>query len=75
MIALYNVFFISRLWALFNDSTQQVNPPSVKAMSGMSLPLLLDERWLVALLPAMFVPTIIAFAYVRWMAWQFFKHN
>lgn len=36
---------------------------------------LIPERWLVVLLPIMYIPTVVVFGYVRWMAWQFFKHN
>lgn len=35
----------------------------------------LDRHWLYSLLPAMYVPTIVAFAYVNWLGWKFFRHN
>jgi hypothetical protein len=35
----------------------------------------IDRRWLVALLPSMYVPLMVVFAYWNWLGWQFFRHN
>ncbi|CUG89689.1 transmembrane protein, putative [Bodo saltans] len=35
----------------------------------------IDPKWMTTLLPAMYVPTIVLFAYCNWLGWKFFQHN
>ena len=35
----------------------------------------IDRRWLVALLPPLYVPLSVIFSYWNWLGWQFFRHN
>lgn len=34
-----------------------------------------DSEWLMAVLPTMYMPTIVVFAYCCWVGWKFFQRN
>jgi len=35
----------------------------------------IDPAWLQTIMPAMYVPTVVVWAYLNWAGWQFFTHN
>lgn len=34
-----------------------------------------DSEWLMAVLPVMYLPTTVVFAYCCWVGWKFFQRN
>lgn len=60
----YVIWFLWRTWSLL-ISKQIVH-------DGASS---IDRDWLTLLLPAMYIPTIVVFAYCNWLGWKFFQHN
>ena len=59
-------YFLWFLWSLWGIGMGPV------VHSGASS---IDQRWMNVLLPAMYVPTIVVFAYCNWLGWKFFQHN
>jgi hypothetical protein len=59
----YAVFLVVGVWRLAQQPV--VHEP------GSSI----DAGWLMVLLPAMWVPTIVVWSFVNWLGWQFFRHN
>mmetsp|Transcript_66299 Transcript_66299/g.76937 ORF Transcript_66299/g.76937 Transcript_66299/m.76937 type:complete len:93 (+) Transcript_66299:30-308(+) len=61
----YTVWFLWRTWSLLTSSRDIVH-------DGVSS---IDRDWLTLLLPSMYIPTIVVFAYCNWLGWKFFQHN
>jgi hypothetical protein len=58
------------IW-LFYSLAGLLRLPINRAGSASSI----DGAWLQTLLPSMYGPTIVVFAYLNWMGWKFFQHN
>lgn len=63
LIILYGLWVVARVWTLVGQDVRHEPHSSI------------DARWLHALLPALYVPATIVWAYVNWVGWQFFHHN